>query len=397
MKIRRYSLLVFAAVALSACTPSVPQGLSISADPFGKSPIAHPQADGTQSVPHARPSDQRIFAAAPSLPSASGQLHVVVDEETGLPRMLVDDFSTLTGVKVNVVTVNQDQGEVVADLFVGFDDISLTGSIDAEILAQKALEGIEPSHPIAGRPAAVDYARDDVCLLADTQWFAANKILIPTDLKLLAEGTNPQLLALAPARSSTAAHFERQVTRALSQSADQWWIKVKAGALEPSSWEQAAQASSVRVLAQPQTREVPGRPQWAGEVPAPHPLNMSDTDRPQSGQPDSPQSLVPNDLHATASRPLRVAPVSVAARATTNTQTSGYMAPLSGSCSERYLYVIPARSVTNASAVEAFIIYLRSPRAQQILAHTGTAIPLDVAHATGTPVEWYVLNEETVK
>lgn len=402
MKIRRFTPLVLAAVAISACTPSVPQGMSINADPFGKAPILRPQADDTQSAPLPQ---ERVFAPAPSLPAASGDLHVIVDEETGLPHMLVQDFSELTGVTVRVVTVNKSQGQVAADLFVGFDENSLTGSIDTEILAQKAPQGGAPTHPIAARPAAVDYARDDVCMLADTQWFAANKLVVPTDLKLLAEGANPQFVTLAPAQSSTAALFDQQVTRVLSGGTAQWWAKVKAGAVDPASWEEAAQASSVRVLAQSQTREVPGRPVWAGEAPAPNPRAASDgeesqTTQPegaQSGQVDGAQSSSTDPRRVSADRPLRVAPVSVAARATTNTQTSGYMKPIPGSCAERYLYVIPARNVNNAAAVEAFVTYLQSPRAQQILAHTGTAIPLDAAHATGTPVEWFVLNEGALK
>lgn len=369
MNHRRLPLLAIAALMLSACSPSAPQGAHLGDDPFtlaGSGPqfgVDQAQSDSRMSGAE----DPNAIPAAPKLRSAGGTLHLLLDEEAALPQSLLDDFTYLTGVPVEVVSLASRQDEAVVDAFIGFDASGITRAIGAEALTKAAPVDAKPTHPVSALPSAVDYARDDVCVLADAQWYALNKLQVPANLAALGEAPVAAQLTLAPSESSTAYVFTEHVNARMGGHAKQWLGKVQGQALAPKTWAEAADAFTLRIVPQANTHEVPGRSVWAGAEPGP---SASSSENP-------------------GKRPLRVAPISLAARSTTNTQTSGYLTALEGSCAERYLYIAAAATVSNPDAVEAFTAYMVSPRAQRLMALSGAAAPVDPAHAVNTPIDWY--------
>lgn len=368
MKTRSMTAAAALALTLSACTPSTPPGTGIGYDPFtpGSPKSNTDSAEPQQSV--ADDGHTNHLDRFPSITRASGELHLLLDEEAAIPQALIDDFEANTRVKVNVVSLASSEEQAAVDAYIGFDEYSLTKSL-ANAASQVPAQ-TPASHPIDSLPAAVDYARDDVCILADQQWFAINRLQAPANMAAIIDPANAKFLTLAPGKSATAYAFTKHVEQDQGAQAQQWLGKLQAGAYTPENWGQAAEKSTVRIKEQAHTQATPGRPQWAGSAPVTNPSNAD----------------------SAGDRPLRVAPVSVVARSVTNTQTSGYMRPIEGSCAQRYLYLLPANSGANPDAVAAFTEYILSPRGQRILAQYGAAIPLDPANASDTPIAWYTQN-----
>lgn len=376
MKSRRVTALSLCALLMAGCTPAIHTTTTLGTDPF---PYAgaptHPKAPATPS-PQEENNDSNTGAPRqePTIRSASGTLHILLDEEAALPQALVADFRETTGVDVEVTSLAQNTNEAVVDVIMGFDAETL--ATKTSMLASEKPQDTIATHPIDTVPAAVDYARDDVCVLADIQWYAVNKLDKPRNFDSLAEETHAKHLVLAPEESSSAKTFAAHVTKELSNTAATWMARVKGKAATPQSWQQANETSTVRTLIQPGTREVPARGQWAGAEPAPNATQVVPAGQSAAEEPK------PQGTH-----PLRVAPLSVALRATPNTQASLYLQPVADSCAQRYLYAVGAAQINNPDAAEAWIAYLQSERAQKILATTGAALPLHEADGHGTVVD----------
>lgn len=376
MKYPRLSVLLLTMLTLCSCSPAVSQTTTVATDlrssHLGGLEQATQIPDGQQSSEQtaADPDDARAATALPQMPplrAAQGTLNLLMDEETALPQALIEDFTSATGVHVALTVLNGEQGQASVDAFIGFDDVTLQQTIGAAALATTPLADVQPTQP--GRiPAAVDYARDDICVLADRQWYEANRLQTPPNLGALAEGDTPGRLVLAPSASSSARVFAKDIAGKLGSNSTTWLGQISAAALTPSTWQEAAEASTARLTDQPLTRQLPGRPAWAGATPA----------------------VSASISEATGTKPLRVAPLSLAARTTPNTQAGRYFQPIDASCIPRTLYIAEAANGANHDATEAFATYLTSERAQKILAQTGAALPLNPEHAQDTVAEGLV-------
>lgn len=342
-------------LTLSACTPSTGTNASITDDPFGAA-----------QAPQSAPATQQAPAAAeetPKLRQADGTLSILIDDEAALPQALLNDFTELTGVSVQAGRFDPSQGNVTVDVFVGFDEHAIEGANKGSLLSQSAPVDIRVEQPVNAIPAALAYGRDDACLLMDRQWAALNNQTIP--VSLAAASQLASLIVLAPEQSDTKHAFADFAQSALGVGYLEWNTKLTAGALSPTNWEEAAQASTVRLVEQPGTREVPGRPIWAANATGPFPSSSDEG----------------------GTRPLQIAPVSLIGRAVPNTARESYFSVVPGSCAKRTLYLAASAAVNNSDATEAFLEYMLSSRAQKILARTGSAIPLEAQNAAGSLFE----------
>lgn len=370
-------LLLTCGLAISACTPSINAGQHLTADPFlgtGTLPAdtvsqensSTAQADNAESGNFEKAAD----LTTPELRSANGTLNILVDDEAAIPQALIDDFTDLTGVQVVTSIFNPQSGEVPVDILLGFDAHALDKAHKAQLLASNAPSDTHATAPLTDIPAAVDYARDDVCVLADRQWYVLNGAQMPTSLAALAAAGEAGKMVQAPQDSDATIAFSEFVASSLKDKAGVWQAQLTVAAPFPATWDEAAQAHTVRLYDEPATAPVPGRQLWAGGASGPMPA-----------------SALASDEGVQGVRPLRIAPLSLLGRAVTNTGTQSYLTPVAGTCAPRRLYVAASAAANNTNAVEAFIEYVTSGKAQRILAQTGAAPPLDAHNALGTLFE----------
>ncbi len=370
-------LLLTCGLLLTSCTPSINAGQPLSADPFlGSGQVREGEAQQSQAnatQPDSAESGLNHNSPAPTTPKlryASGTLNILVDDEAAIPQALIDDFTDLTGVQVVTSIFNPQSGAVPVDIFLGFDSHAIDKAHKAQLLASQAPNDTRATTPIAQIPAAVDYARDDVCVLADRQWYVLNGAQIPTALAPLAEANEAGKMVQAPEDSDTAIAFSEFLSSTLKDKAGVWQAKLVSAAPFPATWDEAAATHTVRLYEEPATAPVPGRQLWAGGASGPMPA-----------------TAIPSDEASRGERPLRIAPVSLLGRAVTNTGTQSYLTPVAGTCAPRRLYVAASAAVNNEDAVEAFIEYMTSGQAQRILAQTGAALPLDQQNGVSTLFE----------
>lgn len=359
--------LILATGTLGACTPSTPNdsfGQHLSVNPFTHTTPTTPQHEHTASQKNTENSAYTRETTT-KLRAAHGQLNILVSPQAALPQELITHFTELTGVTVDVETFNPENASVPVDLFIGFDPTSLNAAQHAKLLAQTALHDTHALSLIEAIPSAIDYARDDVCLLADTQWYALNSKTPPASLSALIETGEVTSIVQSPEHASSTTLFRAHVNATASPKATEWLRNLDAQSPAPQSWGEAATAHTVRLYTETGTSYTPGRPQWAGRH-------------------TGPQSATNTEKPVTPARPLRVAPLSLIGRAVTNTASQSYLDVIPGSCAQRTLYAASSAYMNNPDAAEAFVQYLTSSEAQRTLARTGAALPLDPKNAAGT-------------
>lgn len=343
-------------VALGACTPSVAPGTEVGSDPFA-TPVV-PSADSSQSGDDSSAQSGALDAPTPR----RGHSTVRVAHPAGreLPSALVDAFTRATGFTVTQVSVPVDEweagtlGDASADVLVDLDGTDLLAATRASTLADSAPQDTTTPEGTAveGASAGIAYARDDVCVLADAQWFAANRIDdLPTTLTDLTSSDVASLLSIPDPTTTIAGRSFVQLIGATrgDDAASTMASLLGAGA-------RIVEADRVGAS-------------WTA-----------------SAQDDA-QSGSTTDTEA---RPLVVAPMSQIAASETNTGTEAAGRAVAGTCVGRDLYAAIGADAGNEDGAESLVAYLLGRGAQRILADTATAYPLDTGAVEGTPAQWFL-------
>lgn len=292
--------LLATAVALVGCSASVDPHAGVGEDPF---------AGG------------RLVASATGARAGHGTVRVLAPAGGALPASVLRAFAAATGFEVREDTASEDALARGA-----------AGRVDAVV-------GVDGGDAIrAGLAHASAYGRADVCVMADRQWFAANRITPPRTFGDLAQSRYSGLLVIPDPRASVAGRaFVQASAGDLGTLADAYW----------SSLLGAGRAAVVS----------PG-----------------DVNRRYSGH------------EAGAQRPLAVAPLTDAAKTLNTAKTESATAPVERTCLRRDLYAAPAPHAANVAGAASLVTFLRSGAGQRALARSGAVVPLDARSAAGTPV-----------
>ncbi len=351
-------ILALSAAALAGCSASVDP----SADP-GADPFSAPIVPGASAVIPAGAAQSGTPIVAPR--RGTGTVTVGVPVGRSFSDELVRDFLRATGfslIQVELADTDLAQaraGETAVDVVMGLDATDAVAGTSGGALAGSAPEDARTAEgtALAGAAGAVAYGRDDVCVLADAQWFAANGLALPTSLADLASPDYAALLEIPDPGTTTAGRAFVQATAAQQgEGAAAWW-----GAL-------LGAGAAV-------DREADALGRWTAWTSA-----------------SAGFSTVAGLASATAgegTRPLLVGPASWAATTLNNTATESASAPIGSTCLARTLYAARVAAPANPDGAESLLAYLLTPRAQQALAQQSLATPLAASVAEDTPLGWF--------
>lgn len=335
--------LALCALVLSACTPSIAPGTTLTTDPFPGNPPRPATTHANADTPPASADPAASTALVGPTPSTGSNLvRVLLAPDATLPEALVADFHATTGYALQIEQAH-NAADTAADVLVGFDGGAILRL--RPTLAAQTPEGFQPPQAasIEQVPAALPYAHDDVCVLADTQWYAANRLTPPATISDLSAADNAaRLIVPSPKDSPAGASFVHLIAATQGAQMSAWLTSMKAAGMQVLPVDEAHAA-------------------WT--------LNGG-------------------------ARPLAVAPLSQAARAVTNTGTESYLAPIAGSCVSRTLYVAQHGQATNPEGAHSFMAYLYTRPAQALLASQGAAFPLDTEQAANTVTGVYAAPRE---
>jgi len=163
-----------------------------------------------------------FLALLPSVQAQEGETVVVLTHDSfAISESTLQAFEDESGYEVQILR-SGDAGQMVnqailskanplGDVLYGVDNTFLSRALDAEIFveyAPEALESLQPDFlPVPGLPVTpIDYG--DVCLNADSAWFAEQELELPASLQSLAgEDYRGQLVVQNPATSSPGLAF----------------------------------------------------------------------------------------------------------------------------------------------------------------------------------------------
>lgn len=336
--------LALCALVLSACTPSIAPGTTLTTDPFPGNP-PRPAVAGEAPATSVTPGDptQSTALVGPAPAGGSSVVRVALAADATLPTALAADFQATTGFTLDITSGSEGAAAQQADILVGFDAgamLRLGPTITAD-----APEGFKPPEArlLSQVPAALPYAQDDACVMADVQWYAANRLSAPASASDLSAPDNAaRLVVPSPQESGVGASFAH--------------LMASMQGPQIGAWLTGAKAAGMQVL----------------------PMNEADAAWSLNG----------------GARPLAVAPLSRAARAVTNTGTESYLMPVAGSCVARTLYAAQHGQATNPEGAQSFLAYLYTRPAQALLAVEGGAFPLDSEQAANTVMVLYAAPRE---
>ena len=330
---------------LGGCTASVDPLADPGRDPFAQPVVpSAPSSGGTGTGAGAGTS------GAPQPRHGRGVVTAVVPQGSALSDTAARDFRSTTGFTLRQVEVPADelaQGAprgTQADVLLGLDAGDALEAAAGGGLATTAPQDTTTPEGTAleGAPAATAYARDDVCVLADTEWFSANRKSLPTSLSELASGTWAELLLVPdPAGSVEGRAFTRAAQAELGGGVDAWWSALTTGGVRAGSDDGLLKL-------------------WTASSGA-----------------------------VEGGRPLLVARQSLSAATLTDTGTESTSVAVPGTCLERMLYSAPTQDPANADGAEALVAWLRGSSAQRELAAAGVAQPLAAEDAEGTVIGWF--------
>lgn len=336
--------LALCALVLGACTPSIAPGTTLTTDPFPGNP---PRPAVVASSPADQPSSAlqatNTALVGPYPGSGSDVVRVALAPDATLPEELVTDFHTTTGFTIELVTGSEAEAANTADVLVGYDSGAMLRL--ASSLTPDTPEGFEPPAELRLEQAggALPYAHDDVCVMADAQWYAANRLNPPASINDLAAADNAaRLIVPTPKESGVGASFAHLMASLQGE--------------QTGTWVNGAKGAGMQIL----------------------PVSEADAAWTLNG----------------GNRPLAVAPLSRAARAVTNTGTESYLTPVPGSCVSRTLYTAQRVAASNAQGAHSFMAYLYTRPAQALLASHGAAFPLDTEQAANTLAALYAAPRE---
>lgn len=345
------------AAALAACTPSIAPGTQVGADPFA-TPVVPTGGDAQSGSGQGVPQSGGLDAPTPR----QGHGNIVVAHPAGreLPAALVDGFTSATGFTVSQVSVPTAQWEKgnlggnAADVLVDLDETELLAATASGTVGATAPE--DASTPagtgIDGAAAGIAYGRDDVCVLADTQWYAANRRSDPpTTLADLTRADVASLLTVPdPATTVEGRAFVQLIGASTGKSA-------------------AATMTSLLRAGAATVDEGGASAAWTATASAGSPSGAT---------------------AASGARPLLVARASTIAASETNTGTEAAGRALGATCLKRDVFAAIDADATHRDGAESLVAYLLGRSAQGALAAAGTVHPLDAGAAAGTAAQWFL-------
>ena len=186
--LRCLSITLLGALALSACSPSIPQGAQWTDDPF--------RTDSTPSAQGSAASATKNHATkgnADAIPRGSGTLRITYAPGWRLPTDYVSAFEAASGytVEQSEYAPNSSQN---ADVIFGVD-----------------------SKQAAALGTVIPVGNDPVCAWADRSWFSANSKALPSSLKDLSSANFAPLTAIPSQDSEAGAAFAAKASSVLGE------------------------------------------------------------------------------------------------------------------------------------------------------------------------------------
>ncbi|MDN6794972.1 MAG: hypothetical protein L0L69_07955 [Propionibacterium sp.] len=333
---------------LTACSASVDPAAGPSSDPFSTPVLPGSATAGTTAASGA----SEPHSPLPQPRRGHGTVTALVPRGAPLPQDMVESFHLDTGFTLSQVEVPAEDlaagapQDTAVDVLVGLDAADAAAAASAGLLARAVPEdAVAPEGTaLESVPAAAAYARDDVCVLADVQWYSANRQDLPDGLAALATGQwAQQLLVPDPGSSVEGRAFTRAAQADLGKGADAWWATLVSGGVVTGSTDQVAE-------------------RWTA-----------------------------SSAQVEDARPLLVATQSLAAATLNDTGTESAARAVPGTCLERLLYSAVAADAPDADGAQSLVAWLQGGVAQKGLASAGVAAPLSAADAEGTPIGWFSL------
>jgi len=186
--LRRLSITLLSALALSACSPSIPQEAQWTDDPF--------RTDSTSSAQGTTASATKNRAATGNtdgIPRGSGTLRIAYAPGWRLPADYVSAFEAASGytVEQSEYAPNSSQN---ADVIFGVD-----------------------SKQAAALGTATPIGNDPICAWADRSWFSANSKPLPSSLKDLSSANFAPLTVIPSQDSEAGAAFAAKASSVLGE------------------------------------------------------------------------------------------------------------------------------------------------------------------------------------
>lgn len=190
-------------------------------------------------------------SSSPAAKTSSNTLTVVTHDSFALPKDLLASFEKETGYTVTYVAPG-DSGSLVNQLILTKDSPlgDVVFGIDNTFASRASREGVLSDYVSAEQTASdaslaadqltpIDYG--DVCINADTDWFAAHNVAVPSTLEDLAKPEYKDLLVVpSPTASSPGLAFMFATVGAFGDGWLDYWTKLKANGLKlASGWTEA--------------------------------------------------------------------------------------------------------------------------------------------------------------
>lgn len=190
--LRRLSITLLGALALSACSPSIPQGAQWTDDPFRTDSTS--SAQGTT----ASATKNRAATGTDAIPRGSGTLRIAYAPGWRLSADYVSAFEAASGytIEQSEYAPNSSQN---TDVVFGVD-----------------------SKQAAALGTVIPIGNDPVCAWADRSWFSANSKAFPSSLKDLSSANFAPLTAIPSQDSEAGATFAEKANSGLGEDYEDW-------------------------------------------------------------------------------------------------------------------------------------------------------------------------------
>ena len=309
MHLRRLSITFLGTLALSACSPSIPQGAQWTDDPFRTDSTSSAQGTTASAVAkHTKASGDQ------GIPRGSGTLRIAYAPGWQLPADYVSAFEAASGYTV-------EQSEYAPNSSQNTDVIFGVNSKQTAALG-----------------TAIPIGNDPVCAWADRSWFSANSKALPSSLKDLSSANFAPLTAIPSQDSEAGAAFDAKASSVLGEDYEDWKENLNDAHSIASS---AAEALG----------------QWTA-TPADDRLSLISGITAAQGS---------------HQRPILIWDARLAVAAASNTGTESRAKAIPGTCVDLTVSAVVPQSSSNSEAARAFQAFLESELGKNAAAYAGLA------------------------
>lgn len=307
--LRRLSITLLGALALSACSPSIPQGAQWTDDPFRTD-----STSSTQGTAASATKNRATTGNTDGIPRGSGTLRIAYVPGWRLPTDYISAFEAASG-----YTVEQSEyapnSPLNADVIFGVD-----------------------SKQAAALGTAIPIGNDPVCAWADRSWFSANSKALPSSLKDLSSASFAPLTAIPSQDSEAGAAFAAKASSVLGEDYEDWKENLKdAHSFLPSAAEALGQWTAT--LADDRLSLISGATSTQGSH----------------------------------QRPILIWDARLAVAAASNTGTESRAKAIPGTCVDLPISATVPQSSSNSEAARSFQAFLESDLGKNAAAYAGLA------------------------